>query len=121
VENTHLLKPKGHAHAHISGAPRPSRVTMAIGLLMALVFSKYIYLASMTSYYTFFLMGKFHVSVQMAQVYLVRLPVRGGGGTIIGGPVGDKFGRKNVIWVSDPGCDTVHVCCRCLMSRWSVW
>jgi len=99
VANTHLLKPKEHAHAHLTGLS-PRRVTVAIGLLMALVFSKYIYLASMTSYYTFFLIHKFHVSVQMAQVYLFVFLFAVAAGTIIGGPVGDKFGRKNVIWVS---------------------
>ena len=99
VDNTHLLKPKGHAHAHANGLS-PRRVTVAIGLLMTLVFSKYIYLASMTSYYTFFLMHKFNVSVQMSQVYLFIFLFAVAAGTIIGGPVGDKFGRKNVIWVS---------------------
>ncbi len=99
VANTHLLKPKNHAHAHITGLS-PRQVTIAIGLLMALVFSKYIYLASMTSYYTFFLMHKFHVSVQMSQVYLFVFLFAVAAGTIIGGPIGDKFGRKNVIWVS---------------------
>jgi len=99
VANTHLLKPKGHAQAHLTGLS-PRQVTVAIGLLMALVFSKYIYLASMTSYYTFFLIHKFHVSVQMAQVYLFVFLFAVAAGTIIGGPVGDKFGRKNVIWVS---------------------
>jgi FSR family fosmidomycin resistance protein-like MFS transporter len=99
VDNTHLLKPKGHAHVHANGLS-PGRVTVAIGLLMALVFSKYIYLASMTSYYTFFLMHKFNVSVQMSQVYLFVFLFAVAAGTIIGGPVGDKFGRKNVIWVS---------------------
>ena len=99
VANTHLLKPKGHAQAHLTGLS-PRRVQVAIGLLMALVFSKYIYLASMTSYYTFFLMHKFNVSVQMSQVYLFIFLFAVAAGTIIGGPVGDRFGRKNVIWVS---------------------
>jgi len=99
VGNTHLLKPKGHAHAHANGLSQ-RQVVVAIGLLIALVFSKYIYLASMTSYYTFFLMHKFNVSVQMSQVYLFVFLFAVAAGTIIGGPVGDKFGRKNVIWIS---------------------
>jgi len=99
VANTHLLKPKGHAHAHLTSLS-PRQVSMAIGLLMALVFSKYIYLASMTSYYTFFLIHKFHVSVQMSQIYLFVFLFAVAAGTIIGGPIGDRFGRKNVIWVS---------------------
>ena len=92
VGNTHLLKPKGHAQAHVTGLS-PRRVQVAIALLMALVFSKYIYLASMTSYYTFFLIHKFGVSVQMAQVYLFIFLFAVAAGTIIGGPVGDRFGR----------------------------
>jgi len=99
VKNTHLLKAKSHSHAHVSKLSQ-KQVTVAIGLLMALVFSKYVYLASMTSYYTFFLMHKFNVSVQMSQVYLFFFLFAVAAGTIIGGPVGDKFGRKNVIWVS---------------------
>ena len=99
VKNTHLLKAKSHTHAYVSKLS-PRQVTVAIGLLMGLVFSKYVYLASMTSYYTFFLMHKFHVSVQMSQVYLFIFLFAVAAGTIIGGPVGDKFGRKNVIWVS---------------------
>jgi FSR family fosmidomycin resistance protein-like MFS transporter len=99
VGNTHLLKPKGHAHAHAIGLSR-HRVMISLGLLMALVFSKYIYLASMTSYYTFFLIDKFSVSVQMSQIYLFGFLFAVAAGTIIGGPVGDKIGRKNVIWAS---------------------
>jgi FSR family fosmidomycin resistance protein-like MFS transporter len=99
VKNTHLLKAKSHNHAHVSKLS-PLQVRVAIGLLMGLVFSKYVYLASMTSYYTFFLIHKFNVSVQMSQVYLFIFLFAVAAGTIIGGPVGDKFGRKNVIWVS---------------------
>lgn len=99
VRNTHLLKPSGYAHTRVPGLSS-SRVNLALGVLIALVFSKYIYLASMTSYYTFFLMHKFNVSVQMSQVYLFVFLFAVAAGTIIGGPVGDRFGRKNVIWVS---------------------
>jgi FSR family fosmidomycin resistance protein-like MFS transporter len=99
VKNTHLLKVKSHSHAHVLKLS-PRQVSMSIGLLMALVFSKYVYLASMTSYYTFFLIHKFNVSVQMSQVYLFVFLFAVAAGTIIGGPVGDRFGRKNVIWVS---------------------
>ena len=79
----------------------PARqVKQALPVLMALVFSKYFYLASLTSYYTFFLIHKFGVSVQSAQLHLFVLLGAVAAGTIIGGPVGDRFGRKYVIWWS---------------------
>lgn len=79
----------------------PARqVKQALAVLMALVFSKYFYLASLTSYYTFFLIHKFGVSVQSAQLHLFVLLGAVAAGTIIGGPVGDRFGRKYVIWWS---------------------
>jgi FSR family fosmidomycin resistance protein-like MFS transporter len=67
---------------------------------VALIFSKYLYLASLTSYFTFYLIGKFGVSVQRAQIYLFVFLFAVAAGTIIGGPVGDRFGRKYVIWIS---------------------
>jgi FSR family fosmidomycin resistance protein-like MFS transporter len=75
-------------------------VVAAIAVLIALVFSKYLYLASLTSYYTFYLMSKFHVSVQSAQLHLFAFLGAVAAGTIIGGPIGDRIGRKYVIWVS---------------------
>ena len=72
----------------------------ALAVLVALIFSKYLYLASLTSYYTFYLIHKFHVSVQSAQVYLFVFLGAVAAGTFIGGPVGDRIGRKYVIWGS---------------------
>jgi FSR family fosmidomycin resistance protein-like MFS transporter len=72
----------------------------ALALLLVLVFSKYIYLTSLTSYYTFFLIDRFGVSVQAAQLYLFIFLGAVAAGTFIGGPVGDRFGRKYVIWGS---------------------
>ena len=69
-------------------------------ILIVLVFSKYIYLASMTNYFTFYLMHKFGLSVPAAQIYLFLFLFAVAAGTIIGGPVGDKIGRKRVIWGS---------------------
>lgn len=69
-------------------------------VLMALIFSKYFYLASMTSYYTFYLIHKFGASIQESQVMLFVFLFSVALGTIVGGPVGDRFGRKVVIWVS---------------------
>jgi len=79
----------------------PSRkIALAMAVLIALVFSKYFYLASLGSYYTFYLMSKFHVSVRSAQVHLFIFLGAVAVGTIVGGPVGDRFGRKYVIWCS---------------------
>jgi FSR family fosmidomycin resistance protein-like MFS transporter len=76
------------------------RVAVSIAILIALIFSKYFYLASLTSYYTFYLIQKFHVSVQSAQIHLFVFLGAVAAGTIIGGPVGDRIGRKFVIWGS---------------------
>jgi FSR family fosmidomycin resistance protein-like MFS transporter len=76
------------------------RVFMSLGILMTLIFSKYFYLASMSSYYIFFVMGKFGVSVQSAQLHLFLFLFAIAAGTFLGGPIGDRIGRKAVIWVS---------------------
>jgi MFS transporter, FSR family, fosmidomycin resistance protein len=76
------------------------RVAYCLAILMALMFSKYIYLASLSAYYTFYLMNKFHVSVQSAQIHLFVFLGAVAAGTIIGGPIGDRIGRKYVIWCS---------------------
>ena len=85
----------GH-HARIS----PRRVAASIAILAALIFSKYFYLASLTSYYTFYLISRFHVSVRTAQIDLFVFLAAVAAGTILGGPIGDRFGRKPVIWGS---------------------
>ena len=77
-----------------------SKITLSIIILLVLIFSKYFYLASMTSYYTFYLIHKFHVSVQSSQLYLFIFLFSVAAGTLIGGPLGDRFGRKYVIWFS---------------------
>jgi FSR family fosmidomycin resistance protein-like MFS transporter len=83
-------------HAHLS----PGRVRGAIAILLLLVFSKYIYLVSISSYYTFYLMHRFDVSVTTAQLYLFVFLGAVAAGTFGGGPVGDRLGFKTVIWVS---------------------
>lgn len=97
-----LLKQKQsaakHATLHID-LPRRKVVT-ALAVLVALIFSKYFYLASLTSYYTFYLISKFHVSVRSSQLHLFLFLGAVAAGTIIGGPIGDRFGRKLVIWCS---------------------
>jgi MFS transporter, FSR family, fosmidomycin resistance protein len=76
------------------------KVIAAISVLSALVFSKYVYLASLTSYYTFYLITRFHVSVRSSQLHLFTFLAAVAAGTLIGGPIGDKVGRKAVIWCS---------------------
>jgi len=77
-----------------------NRVLGAIAILAALIFSKYFYLASLTSYYTFYLITRFHVSVRTSQEFLFFFLAAVAAGTLVGGPVGDRYGRKYVIWVS---------------------
>lgn len=81
------------------GLPR-AKVALTLGLLVALMFSKNVYMASLSSYYTFYLIETFGVSVPQAQVYLFVFLGAVAAGTLIGGPVGDRFGRKVVIWGS---------------------
>ena len=76
------------------------RVGWSLAILAMLVFSKYFYLASLSSYYTFYLISKFHVSVRTAQIDLFVFLGAVAAGTILGGPLGDRFGRKSVIWGS---------------------
>src|SRR5229473_3152725 len=78
----------------------PKKVAFALAVLVALMFSKFFYLASLMNYYTFYLMGKFHLSIQNAQLHLFLFLAAVAAGTFIGGPVGDKIGRKYVIWCS---------------------
>ena len=82
-------------------APYPRKVVIgAIAVLLVLIFSKYFYLAGLSSFYTFYLMDKFGLSVQSAQVHLFIFLFASAIGTLLGGPVGDRIGRKPVIWVS---------------------
>ena len=83
-----------------SGDGEFRRVGWPLAILGALIFSKYFYLASLNSYYTFYLIEKFHVSVRTAQVDLFIFLAAAAAGTILGGPIGDRVGRKFVIWGS---------------------
>ena len=97
-----LKRPKHrvlHHSVHHHKLPRRT-VALSLAILLMLVFSKYFYLVSMTTYYTFYLIGKFHLSVQQSQMMLFLFLGSVALGTIIGGPVGDRFGRKRVIWIS---------------------
>jgi FSR family fosmidomycin resistance protein-like MFS transporter len=90
------------ARAAQVGHPTLSRnkVLVAMGILVLLVFSKYFYLASINSYFTFYLIDRFHLPVQAAQIHLFVFLAAVAAGTMIGGPIGDRIGRKYVIWVS---------------------
>ena len=100
-ENMHRLKPKAAAHGDFVPIKLSrGKVAWAIAVLIVLVFSKYFYLISLTNYYTFYTMDKFGVSVQASQIYLFAFLFAVAAGTIIGGPVGDRIGRKKVIWIS---------------------
>jgi FSR family fosmidomycin resistance protein-like MFS transporter len=77
-----------------------SKVGWALVILLVLIFSKYFYLASISSYFTFYLMHKFNVSVQSSQLHLFLFLFAVAAGTFMGGPIGDRVGRKYVIWFS---------------------
>jgi MFS transporter, FSR family, fosmidomycin resistance protein len=86
----------GVAHPTLSRG----KIAFAMSVLVMLVFSKYFYLASINSYFTFYLIDKFRLPVQAAQIHLFVFLAAVAAGTVIGGPIGDRIGRKYVIWVS---------------------
>ncbi|HUO23579.1 MAG TPA: MFS transporter [Caulobacteraceae bacterium] len=87
--------------AKAAGPPIPPRTAVfGIAVLMLLIISKYLYLSSITSYFTFYLIERFHLSVQAAQLHLFAFMAAVAVGTVAGGPIGDRFGRKYVIWFS---------------------
>ncbi len=99
-----------YATHHIAAGPRKKTtavspyprnvVTHAIIVLLVLIFSKYFYLAGISSFYTFYLMDRFGLTVQNAQTHLFYFLLASAAGTVMGGPIGDRIGRKPVIWVS---------------------
>ena len=96
----HLQNMVKKAAAHAGPALPRNKVWQALIVLALLVFSKYIYMASLQSYYTFYLIDKFHLPVGTAQLYLFLFLASVAAGTFAGGPIGDKIGRKRVIWFS---------------------
>ena len=99
--NLDRLKPRPHAAGEAAPARLPrGKVVLALSVLIVLIFSKYFYLISLTNYYTFYLIDKFQLSVQASQIGLFVFLFAVAAGTIIGGPVGDRIGRKRVIWIS---------------------
>lgn len=99
----HLLDAARAAHARLRPGPIPARVWRALAILVLLVFSKNVYIASLTSFYTFYFIDTFGLSVGSAQIHLFILLAAIAAGTFIGGPVGDRFGPKVVIWGSIVG------------------
>lgn len=94
-----LARPSTQRSPH-AAAVSPNRVGWSIAILGALIFSKYFYLAGLNSYYTFYLISKFQVSVRTAQIDLFIFLAAVAMGTILGGPIGDRFGVRYVIWGS---------------------
>ena len=94
-----IVRPSGKSTGLTSALPA-SVVTRAIVVLLILIFSKYFYLASLTSYYTFYLISRFHTTLQEAQMHLFVFLAATAAGTLLGGPIGDRIGRKRVIWGS---------------------
>lgn len=90
----------GTAKMHIQPPLPMGQTVFSITILLILIFSKYIYMASLNSYYTFYLIEKFGVSVQASQMYLFVFLIATAIGTLLGGPIGDRVGRKYVIWAS---------------------
>jgi FSR family fosmidomycin resistance protein-like MFS transporter len=92
---------KGRASFAAHHIPLPSRkIALSLAILLALIFSKFFYTAGLTNYYTFYLIDRFGLSVQSAQIYLFVFLASVAVGTVIGGPVGDRMGRKFVMWFS---------------------
>jgi MFS transporter, FSR family, fosmidomycin resistance protein len=91
---------RGAKHAAVRPRLPRSTIIRGIAVLLALIFSKYVYLSSLTSYYTFYLIEHFGLSVQAAQLHLFVFLVAIALGTILGGAIGDRIGRKRVIWLS---------------------
>ncbi|HYY73126.1 MAG TPA: MFS transporter [Candidatus Bathyarchaeia archaeon] len=112
VKTHHLDQPKSKSidvdpaqlaatpHAAHNSPLSSKKIAISLAVLVALLFSKFFYLASLISYYTFYLMNRFHLSVQSAQLHLALFLGAVAVGTYFGGPVGDKLGRKLVIWWS---------------------
>jgi FSR family fosmidomycin resistance protein-like MFS transporter len=97
---THHLGDGRRAVTQPQPAPVSPEVKRTVSVLLLLIFSKNVYLVSLSSYFMFFLIDRFHISVPSAQLYLFAFLTAVAAGTFAGGPIGDRIGRKRVIWVS---------------------
>jgi FSR family fosmidomycin resistance protein-like MFS transporter len=96
----HLARPAHASHRENAPALSRQRIAGSMGILVLLLVSKYFYIASITSFYSFYLIDKFHLTVRSAQIHLFLFLLAAAIGTLFGGPIGDRVGRKIVIWVS---------------------
>ena len=99
TQGTYRMKSGGISTAQIAHLSR-ARIVGSIAVLVALIFSKFFYMASLSNYLTFYLIETFGVSIHTAQIYLFVFLAAVAAGTFLGGPIGDRFGRKYVIWFS---------------------
>ena len=99
LERTAVYQPKGNITL-VEPRLSKNQIILSIAILLVLIFSKYFYMASMSSYFTFYLIEKFNVSIPQSQIYLFLFLAAVAVGTLLGGPLGDKYGRKPIIWVS---------------------
>lgn len=97
---TQVKREKLDTTTHVETPLPMGKTVFSIGILLVLIFSKYVYTASLTSYYTFYLIEKFGVTIQYSQILLFVFLIATAIGTLLGGPIGDKVGRKYVIWAS---------------------
>jgi len=91
---------RSHAAAEAGRALSRAFIVSVLGILIVLLFSKFVYLASMTGYYSFYFMERYNLSLERAQVALFALQFAGMVGTLLGGPLADRYGRKKIIWFS---------------------
>lgn len=99
----HILE-RNRSHTGPGAAARPNlpmrKIVVSVIILLVLIFSKFFYMASMSNYFTFYLIEKFHLPVKISQLYLFMFLASVAAGTLLGGPLGDRYGRKYVIWGS---------------------
>jgi FSR family fosmidomycin resistance protein-like MFS transporter len=117
---THGLRRMKRAQfAHIAEGFSRRRIITSVAILLALIFSKYFYLAGISSYYTFYLINRFHLGVENAQLHLFVFLAAVAVGTFAGGPLGDRFGRKYVIWFSILGALPFTLALPCANLFWT--